>query len=190
MFGDLFRKKRPGLEQQLQDLVGAGVRLLPEATTGALMVEWSQKQFEERPYLLALVVLGGDDPPLSENIWHFDTECIEDHGAYVRIAEHFRDLAQGDLPLVEIEDYVDVEESVAWLAFKLDGTEHRWTCEIDDDWVDPTIISRFVELLSRRGTTRRFTYLDEGQACIIGYFNPDELSRLRKVTGLDWKWLT
>src|ERR1700753_3958789 len=85
VFGSLFRKSRPGLEQQLQDLVQAGVRGLPEATPEGLLGEWSQKQFEESPYLLALVALGGDDPPLSENIWHFDTECIEDHGAYVRI---------------------------------------------------------------------------------------------------------
>ena len=191
MFDRLFKKKPPSLEQQLRDLGASGVRLLPEATSEALLTEWSRAQFDEAPYMLAVIALGGDLPPLSENLWHFDTECVEDHGAYVTIAERLRDLAKGDLPLTEIEDYVDVEEGEARISFKLDGAQHQWTCEVEDDWVDATVLSRFAELLSKRETGKRFTYLDTGgQDCVIGCFTDDELKRLRKATGLDWKWLT
>lgn len=190
MFEKFFKKKPPGLEEQLEQLRACGVRLLPAATPEALLEAWSQADFDAAPFLLAATALGGDSPPLSENLWHFDTECIEDHGAYVAIAERFRDLANGDLPLVAIEDYVDVEEGEAWLAFTLEGTEHRWTCEVSDDWVDPTLMTRFAELLAGRRTAHRFTYLDTGgQDCIIGCFTEDELKRLQKATGLEWKWL-
>jgi hypothetical protein len=188
MFGGLFGKKW-SLEKELGDLAECGVKLLPAATPEALLAEWSEKQFRESPYLLA-VALGNEEARLSENLWHFDTECIEDHGAYVRIAERLRDIARGDLPLADIEDYVDIEEERAWVAFTLDGKPYRWDCEVDDDWVDASVLSRFAELLAARGGERRFTYLDTGgQDCVIGCFRNDERERLRKVTKLDWQWL-
>jgi hypothetical protein len=191
VFGNLFKKKAPGLDQQLRDLESCGVRLLPEASPAALLREWSQADFEKSPYLMVAISLGGGEAPLSENLWHFDTECIEDHGAYLSIAERFRDLAGGDLPLLEIEDYVDIEAGEAWLAFKLDGASYRWECKVDDDWVDPTVLARFAELLAKKNSKKRFTYLDTGgQDCVIGCFSEEERSRLRKVTGLDWKLLT
>jgi hypothetical protein len=45
----------------------------------------------------------------SDDIWHFDVECIEDHNDYVRIAQRFVDLAGSHLSLEDINDYVDVE---------------------------------------------------------------------------------
>jgi hypothetical protein len=163
--------------------------LLPEATTEALLQEWSAVQFEQDPYLLVAVALGGE-PPLSENLWHFDAECIEDHGAYAAIAGRLRDLARGDLPIREVQDYVDVETKTAWLSFELDGIPHRWTCEVDNDWADPKVFTRFADLLTERGNGRRFTYLDTGgQDCVIGCFDERELKRLRQVSALDWTWL-
>lgn len=191
MFGSLFKKKPPSLQQQLDDLASCGVKLLPDATAEGLLEEWSQAQFDEDPYGLAVVALGNDEQRRSVNLWHFDTECVEDHGAYARIAEEMRRLAGDDLPLSDVEDFVDVEAKQAWLSFKLDGSEHRWTCEVENDWVDPTVMSRFGTLLEQRKTGRRFTYLDlGGQDCIIGCFTEVERERLCRVTGLAWKWLT
>jgi hypothetical protein len=190
MFDRLFGKKPPTLERQLHDLVECGVRLLPGANREALLREWSQEEFENDPYELALVALAGDDPPLAENVWHFDTECIEDHGDYARIAERMRSMAGNALPIASIQDFVDVEAREAWLSFVLDGSEHRWTCEVQDDWVDPTVLSRFAALLARRNTGYRFAYLDlGGQDCMLGCFRDDELRRLRRTTGLAWEWL-
>ena len=191
MLGSLFRRKPPSLEQQLRDLAGCGVKLLPGATPEALLEEWSQEQFDKDPYRLAAVALGSEDHERSTNLWHFDTERIEDHGDYARIAERMRDMASDDLPLSDVEDFVDVEAKEAWLKFALDGRIQRWTCEVDSDWVDPKVMSRFAALLEERETERRFTYLDlGGQDCIIGCFIEAERKRLCRVTGLAWEWLT
>ncbi len=100
-------------------------------------------------------------------------------------------MAGDDLPLSDLEDSVDVEGKEAWLAFKLDGAAHRWSCEVDNDWVDPKVMSRFAALLERGKSGRRFTHLDlGGQDCIIGCFTEDQRERLCRVTGLAWKWLT
>jgi len=189
MFGSFF-KKRPSLERQLRDLAECGVKLLPGATPESLIAEWSEEAFEKDPYRMAVVALGSEEEARSENLWHFDTECIEDHGAYVRIAERMRQLAGDDMPMTEIADFVDVEGREAWLSFRLDGREHRWACEVDSDWVDPSVLTRFAQLLEGRRTGRRFVYLDlGGQDCVLGCFSEEERGKLGRVTGLKWEWL-
>lgn len=191
MLGSLFRRKPPSPEQQLATLASVGFRLLPEATIDALTAQWSREQFESDPYALALVALGGDLPPLAENVWHFDTECIEDHGDYARIAERFRSIANGQLPIADVEDFVDIEAGVAWLAFTLRGARYRWDCEVSDDWVDPSVMSRFAALLSEQKTDARYVYLDlKGQDCIIACLSADEMKRAKKETKLAFEWLT
>jgi hypothetical protein len=189
MFGSLFkRKESPSLGKLLEDLAACGVRLLPAATPAALERAWSKERYEREPHKLALIALGGE-PPLAENIWHFDVECIEDDGAYARIAERTRMVAGGDLPLTNIQDHVDLDAGEAWLSFELDGKVTRWACHVDDDWVDPDVMSQFAMLLTERNTGRRLVYLDlQGQDCIVTCLSKDELKRIRKVTGLAFKW--
>lgn len=143
MFGGLFKKKPPTLDQQLRDLVACGVRLTDDMSSAAAIHrqaekdsdgntfgDWSREAFEKDPYRLLLTVLGNPETERATNLLHFDTECIEDHGSYAELAEHLRTMAGDDLPLEDIEDYVDVEAGEAWLSFKLDGTERKLTCEI------------------------------------------------------------
>ena len=142
------------VETQLQTLAQCGIRLVPDVTLDRMLKVFDRAHYEREPYVLLLCALGSElevEPYrfASDDIWHFDTECIEDHKDYVRIAERLRDLAGGDLPLDEITDYVDIEEGEAWLSFRLDGQRVRWEAEVEGDWVDETILSRFAELLHK-----------------------------------------
>jgi hypothetical protein len=184
------------LEKQLQILHDCGIRLAPDITKDHLLASHEREYYEAKPFLHLLVVMGGEleEGPfayLSNDIWHFDTECIEDHGDYARIAGRMLDLAGGALPLVEIDDYVDVEEEQAWLSFKLDGVGTRWEAEVDNDWVDPQVFSVFVDLLAKQPTNKRHTYFDlQGQDCLIGCSTPEQLKRLRNETRLGFEWLS
>jgi hypothetical protein len=173
------------------------MNLAPGVTSEALLARYSREQFEAEPYRLALIAMGseGQDGPggnyLSNDIWHFDTECIEDHGSYAAIARRLQTLAHGKLALEAIADHVDIDAGDAWLAFRIGNEEHRWSAEVQDDWVDPTILSRFARLLEAVGSGRRFTYIDlGGQDCLIGCSTADERTRLAKETGLKVDWLT
>lgn len=90
MFG-LFKKKVISFDNQLMRLSELGITLNPEVEPVALLEEFPKKKFEEDPYQLLLISLGGyiykDDNFIitSDNIWHLDTECIEDHGDYIAI---------------------------------------------------------------------------------------------------------
>lgn len=194
-----FKTKSPApgvpLEEQLSVLADCGIALRPGFTADHVLEFFPRQEYEKEPFKFLLLTMGSElerEPfePLSDDVWYLDTECIEDHGHYVKIAERFRALAGGDLPLEDIEDYVDIDEGVAWLRFRLDGDQIRWDAAVDGDWADPSILSRFADLLAKRNTPKRFTYLDlRGQDCLIGRATPDQLAALRQHTQLDFQWL-
>src|SRR5262245_44055827 len=102
-------------EQQLSTLASCGITLAPGVAPETLLDSFGREAFEAEPYRLLLMCMGGEAETESmagetgypsDNIWHFDTECIEDHGAYAAIARRMKDLAQGELPLEDIKDCV------------------------------------------------------------------------------------
>jgi len=77
----------------------------------SLGVPHSREAFQKNPYRLLLGALGGESAEgtyPSNSVWHFDTECIEGDGSYVRIAARLAEMAQGGLPLKDIADHVDL----------------------------------------------------------------------------------
>jgi hypothetical protein len=195
---DAVTLRRVTLEEQLRVLAECGICLLPAVTPDALTRSFSRQQYEQEPYRLLLCVMGdmdeGDEKSaasdyLSNNIWHFDTECVEGDGSYVALAERMATLAQGDLPLENIEDHV--EDGEVWLAFSMNGQQYKWNAKFDGDWVDPSIPPRFDELLGARNSTRRFTYINlGGQDCLIGCATPEERAELEANVGLQVLWLS
>ena len=202
---DILKRLKPrgrgpiSFEQQLLKLANCGITLAPGVVADSLLESYGRESFEADPYRLLLACMGGEAESESQaaetghpsdNIWHFDTECIEDHGDYARIARRMRRLAQGELPIEDIADHVDVDAGEAHLTFRLRGEPYRWDAAVEDDWVDATILSRFAALLERVGKSRRFTCIDlGGQDCLIGCATAEEQARLVKETGLKVEWL-
>jgi len=192
LFSRLFPPARISLEKQVEELAKCGIRLKPEFTVDTLLNEFSRDRYEERSYIGAIIRMAGysNEVPLSNNLWYLDTECVEDTGSYAMIAERFRDLAQGELPIENIRDHVDHANGDAWVAFELHGETIEWHARVKDDWIDPEMLSNFCALLKQESSTRRYTFLDlKGQDCIIGCATEDELLRLRKLTGMKFSWL-
>jgi hypothetical protein len=192
-FSRLIPKSHVSLEQQLEKLAACGIHLQREFSASTLLEEFAREKYEERPYVGAVIAMAGasaSGAPLSNNLFHLDTECIDDSGAYTRIAERMGDLAQGELKIENIRDHVDHENGDAWLAFELRGEAIEWHARVKDDWIDPEILSNFCALLAAQQGSRRYTFFDlKGQDCIIGCATEDELRCLRKLTGMNFTWL-
>ncbi len=212
-------KTRISLEEQLENLAKVGVRLNPPFTAETLLEEFAREKFEERPYVGAIITMGGykDGKPLSNNIFHLDTESIEGEGDYAHIAERMRDLAEGDLPIENIRDHFDRENGDAWVAFELatplneksvewgtqlgtpfaareaeDGAPGtiEWHARVKEKWIDPEILSNFCALLKSRKTARGYTFFDlKGKDCLIGCATEEQLRELRRMTGMNFTWL-
>jgi hypothetical protein len=145
------------------------------------------------PQLLCVVgsdVERDDFRPKSTDIWHFDTECIVNHGDYVAIAEQMMALSKGRLAISEPADHVYTDKSVAWLEFNFQGKRVRWDFKVHDDWVDTTIFTLFVLLFSVIPSPARFTYGDlGGQDCLIGFSTESQRQALSALTGMKFEWL-
>jgi len=173
------------LEEKLEVLKSCGLQLAPPFTIKDLLNSWDRKEYESPGYELTLVGLAmtEEEEPWrfhSKNLWHFDTECIEDHGSYKQIAERMVEMSQGSLRLDDIKDYVDVEHEKAWLSFNFKGRPMKFNLKVEDDWVDATIFGKFVELLRESDSSKIFIYYDlEGQDCLIGCVKKSELECLQ-----------
>ena len=183
------------LEEKLTILENCGLKLSAPFTTHDLLESWSREEYEETGFDSVLVGLGMTEErePWRNhciNLWHFDTEAIEDNGAYKRIAERMVAMTQGSLTLENIHDHVDVDNNQAWLSFTFKGKAIKIACKVHDDWVDPSIFGKFVELLNQSDPSKIYIYYDlGGQDCIIGCVTKSQFECLKNL-GLKFEPLT
>ena len=183
------------LEQKLEALASCGLRLAEPFTAEDLLTSWRREQYEKSGWGMVLVGLSMTEeaPPWRdhcENAWHFDSECIEDHGAYAHIAEKMKSMARGSLPIDDIRDYVDVEAGTAWLSFTFNGQELRIDCKVNNDWVDPGVFSHFVRLLNRSDPDKVYLsyYETGGQDCVFACTTRAQFVELKQL-GVNFKEL-
>jgi hypothetical protein len=175
---------RMTLERKLEVLASCGLRLAEPFTCDDLLKSWNRVDYEKPGYDLVLVGLGmtEEQEPWRNHcvsLWHFDTECIEDHGDYKKIAERMAAMTQGSLTIENVRDYVDVERKDAWFSFSFRGKDIKIQCEVQDDWVDATIFGRFVEFLAQSDSAKIYVYYDlGGQDCLIGCVTKEQLKIL------------
>jgi len=161
------------------------------------LLERERETFEKQPWVALLYALGSDEgrgapgETLVPDLWHLDTECIKGHGDYVLIAQGFAQIAGGALPLTAIRDHVALAEGEAWLEFRLHGRDYHWEARVDGDWLDPTILSRFVALLAEQDGARRIAvHAPKGvQGMLLIGTDDAGLACLRCTTGLELDWL-
>jgi hypothetical protein len=175
------------IEEKLRALAECGLKLKDRFGVPDLVESWGREALDRPGYDLALVCLGMTEerPPWTphcDNLWHFDTECIEGDGSYARIAKRMAEMAQGSLPLSDFQDHVDMERGKAWLRFNCRGKLVHIVCEVEDDWVDSSIFGHFVHLLAECDPNKLFIYYDlRGQDCIIGCVTRQQFDKLKKV---------
>ncbi len=161
--------------------------------------ERSRATLEKSGFQSLLIAMGNDpydpksfkplDPP-SDDVWHFDVEFIEGHGAYKIIVDRLCRMTRGDLTFDRVTDYVDVEERVAWVELTRAGGSERIDLTIDDDWTDPKIFLEMQQRLVATGSPRRFAMLGLGQDCLIVCQTLENLKTLNRVTGLRFRVTT
>jgi len=187
--------KASTLAEGLAALEHCGVRKRDDVSIDDILYSTGGSLSDPIDYTHLLCVIGSDVErddfrPKSNELWHFDTECIEDHGDYVRIAERLTLLSKGTLPISNLSDHVNIEESVAWLEFDFQGKRIHWDFAIQDDWVDATVFTRFVQLFRAVPSNARFTYGNlDGQDCLIGFATDEQRGALTALTGVKFEWL-
>ena len=185
--------KKKTVEAMLTELAAVGIELHPGISVDQLAASYTRADLEKGGFEILLAVMGDEpfDPktfavldPLSDDVWHFDTEAIEDHGAYVRIVENCSRLTGGDLKFEGVRDYVDVEKEIAWVEVSTNGRSDRIDLKIDNDWVDPKIFAKLQDWLDQAGSGRRFAVQGLGQDVLLICKQPEQIRMINRASGL------
>ncbi len=188
--------KKKTVEAMLAELVAVGIQLHPGVSAEQLVAPFTRAAVEKGGFEMLLAVMGDEqiDPktfavgdPLSDDIWHFDVEAIEDHGSYARIVENCCRLTAGDLKFEGLRDYVDVEEEIAWVELSTNGRNERVDLKVDNDWVDSKIFDKLQEWLLQAGSKRRFVAQGLGQDLLLICKQPEQVKMINRATGLHFK---
>ena len=188
--------KKKAVETMLAELAAVGIALRPGVGPEQIFVEHPRAAVEQGGFELLLAVMGDEqfDPktfaildPLSDDVWHFDTEAIEDHGSYKRIVENCLRLTGEELRAESIEDYIDVDNTIAWVSLSINGQTRRVDLKVNDDWVDPAIFDHVQAWLGEAGSRRRFAAQGLGQDLLLICKQPEQIGAINRATGLHFK---
>jgi hypothetical protein len=187
---------KPTFEQQLETFKQLGFVLNPGIDTADIN-RWpgGQYEFEEPPFHLMYQTLGQTierEPftPLTNKVWDFDLEAIEDHGAYIDIMKNISRITNSELIFENIKDYVNLDETKAWVSFTCRGDSYRWDLRVNNDWADGDLFDSVQALTYKYKTNGKFTFFNTGgQNFVLGYCTSEELEKIRKLTGLEIVWL-
>jgi hypothetical protein len=197
MFGIFGKRAKESLtlERKLEILAECGLSLASPFTAQDLLESWPREEFEKPGFALALVGLGMTEerPPWrnhSVNVYHFDTECIEDNGSYVQIVQRMAELTQGSLVIENARDEVNLEAGIANLDFEHFGKPVHMDFKVNDDWVDPAVLSQCVPMLALSDPSKVFLYHDtRGQDCVIACVTRDQFAALKQA-GVNFELLS
>ena len=186
-----FKSKSIPLTEQLNKLSELGLTLSAGANTEDLYIFETREELETEAYKGIIEALGYEierSPytPVCNKLWMCDYERIEDHGAYVDVIKRLELMTDKALKLSEIKDYVDVEEGKAWVEFICEGKRIHWDADVDNDWLDPYIITKYDALLKEKQIDMRIysNHTDYGQVGFFGAFTHEQykvFSKLSKV---------
>jgi hypothetical protein len=115
---------------------------------------------------------------ICDKVWNFDTECILQTGDYVTIVKRLCALTGNPDALQDIQDFVDLERGEAWLNYKVNSREQRWTIDVNDDWADTLTLTYVMGDLEQ---DKRFYAADNGQSMILLYLHPEQAALLNDL---------
>lgn len=184
-----FKKKKLTINDQLNNLQSVGIRLKDHINLEEYL-DFEKRDYEEKPYFLLLMELGSEIQiennafvSASNDVWYFDTECIEGHGDYVRVIERIRELIKAEIEIDNINDYVDIEEEVVNITFTVNGNGYKYDLGINDDWIDKEIFRIFSMLLMEYGSKRDF-YSEIDQSLLLVLVEKEQNINLNKLLNI------
>ncbi|TXK80680.1 hypothetical protein [Paenibacillus sp. N3.4] len=106
------RKANPTLEEQINVLLRLGITFKESESSrlvNNLLVQFDRENYEQDPFYLLLTIIGANlfdhndnEIRMSNDVWNFDTECIDEENIYTKLLKDFINLAKGELPLENI----------------------------------------------------------------------------------------
>ena len=192
----LGRNEKPrniSVEEQVGILEALGFKPKAAGFIDYVCREWGRERVEAAPYDLLLFSLGGEHEvdgkwiPLSDDIYCFDTECVESDNAYEVCLKRLSVISKGMLDMANISSKINHEACAANVSFAYRNKVYDWEPVYDDDWFDCGIIYRINSLIKESGSNRFFYTMSADQHLCIVFASEVMISELNKLTQIPFK---
>ncbi|MCL2125874.1 MAG: hypothetical protein FWH33_07815 [Oscillospiraceae bacterium] len=178
------------LEEQLSVLADMDIRPRHDDFIQWVGGEWGREPIESDPYNLLFALLGGEREnedglwePLSDDIYNFDTECVENNDIYATVFERLAAISKGGFELSDVSSRVNHRSHKASVSFSFNGTEYSWQLNYNDDWFDIEVIGRINALLKSAGSSKYFYVSNPDQSVTIVFDTDEKIMKLNDIAG-------
>jgi len=187
------KKKTIPILEQLNTLLSIGIRPKQDDFLDWVCDEWGKETVESDPYNLMLFSLGGERENgdlwerLSDDIYSFDTECVEDSNIYEVVLERLVTLSKGSYAISDLHSEVDHDNKKVTVSFAYNDIHYQWSLKYNNDWFDCDIIGKTNSLLRNNGSSNFFYTSSPDQNLIVVYTSKDAIGKLNLLSTVPFK---
>ena len=187
------KKKTIPILEQLNTLLSIGIRPKQDDFLDWVCDEWGKETVESDPYNLMLFSLGGERENgdlwerLSDDIYSFDTECVEDSNIYEVVLERLVTLSKGSYDISDLHSEVDHDNKKVTVSFAYNDIHYQWSLKYNNDWFDCDIIGKTNSLLRNNGSSNFFYTSSPDQNLIVVYTSKDAIGKLNLLSTVPFK---
>ncbi|MGC5325378.1 hypothetical protein [Brevibacillus sp. SYSU BS000544] len=118
---------------------------------------------------------------LSNDIWSFDTECVEDEKIYEHIVVQFTQLSKGKFVITKAESDVDFDNELAKISFEYNGINYNWDIVFADDWADFDLLRKLGNLANSNMDSKQYYYFHDGQQLTLICCDLESIKKLNNL---------
>jgi predicted transcriptional regulator len=179
----------PTLEQQIENLANAGLRLSAGVTIDDLLHSFPREEFESAPYTTLLFMFGVEierEPwgrHFSDVAWDFDYERIDGPGSYVAIVNELARITGRAGIVSNVTDNVDMRAPTATVTCTIGGKRRTLEAQMENDWADPEAVQTIArDIEAAVGDGRTYWAADNGQAVILFFISGETAAKVNALT--------
>jgi len=190
-FFDIFKSnKKISIEQQLNTFSKLNITPKNDDFIDWIYCEWGRKAVEADPYNLILSSLGGERENgdawerVSDDVYSFDTECVEDADIYAEILTNLAALSKDAFSITNITSTVNHENCEASISFTHNKVSYHWHLQYNNDWFDGDVINKINQLLRENDSSEFFYTCILGQNLMVLFTSQSNIDEVNKLVSI------
>lgn len=187
--GKRWRYEMIPIAEQLDELGRFGIVPKHDDFIEWIHGQWGTQVISSDPNELLMVLGGvrkiGDSwERLSDDVIHFDLECVDDSNSYTSMLEQLVALSKGALKMVNIHCDIDRKRKEASVSFQYNDADCKWDLVYNDDWFDIGVVLKMNSILMNAGSTQFFYINDppDEQGVIVVFSSQETIWELNLLT--------
>ena len=178
------------VEEQLETLSRLGISPRHNSFVEWICNDWGREEVENTPWYLILYTLGIEREletgweSMSNDIFSFDYDCVDDENTYTRIIEKLSYFSKNDFAVENISSKVDHDTEEAMVSFVYGGNQHHWQLRYEEDCFDCSLLDKINILIKYKSTSKLFYSCLVDKTILVLYTSYETIEALEKLS----KW--